>query len=121
MRKSLAAGATGPAQLGRDILIEIRGPELAEAQRGSHGRANMSFRVFVCESCSSKVGIEEKSKERPSVCPKCRGMLMSGGTSEEFKGSVVVCPDCGNSFLYGEAPFKCAFCDHTFRDQFTYF
>lgn len=85
------------------------------------GWPSMTFKVFVCESCSSEVAVDAKSKERPMSCPKCRGMLVSDRTSEEFKGSKVDCPDCGNSFLYEQAPFKCAFCDHSFTKHFGYF
>jgi hypothetical protein len=81
----------------------------------------MAYKVFMCESCPTRVALDEKVKERPVACPKCRGMLESQGKVEGFEGMKVDCPDCENSFLVDKQPFKCAFCDHTFSRNYKYF
>ena len=81
----------------------------------------MSYRVYRCESCPTRVAVDEKLKQRPITCPKCRGMLVLEGREEQFAGEKVECPDCENSFYAEKPPFKCAFCDHTFSKDYRYF
>ena len=81
----------------------------------------MAYKVYRCESCPTKIAYDEKVRETPLSCPKCRGMLVRDVNVEEFEGSEVRCPDCENAFRIAKPPFKCAFCDHTFSEGFAYF
>jgi hypothetical protein len=81
----------------------------------------LAYKIYRCESCPTKIAYEEKVKERPLSCPKCRGMLIREANREEFEGTEVSCPDCENTFKVVKPPFKCAFCDHTFSKDLTYF
>ena len=81
----------------------------------------MAYKVYACESCPTKVAVDEKLKIRPAACPKCRGMLEAQGTAEQPVGTSVQCPDCGNTFYVEKAPFKCTFCDYTFSKGYKYF
>ena len=81
----------------------------------------MAYKVYRCESCPTRIAFDEKVKERPLSCPKCRGMLIREPNQGEFGGMEVNCPDCENSFRVDKPPFKCAFCDHTFTEGYNYF
>jgi len=81
----------------------------------------MAYKIFQCESCSTRIAVDEKVKDRPIACPNCRGMLVLEGVANEFDGERFTCPDCGNFFKYRGEPFKCAFCDHSFSSRGKYF
>ena len=81
----------------------------------------MAYKVYSCESCPTKVAVDARLKVRPIACPKCRGMLQTEGMAEEPEGTKIECPDCETIFYTETAPFKCAFCDHTFSKGYRYF
>ena len=81
----------------------------------------MGYKVYRCESCWSEIWVDESIKEKPIACPKCRGMLVQDRVDGEPQGEKYDCPNCENSFYGKEPPFKCAFCDHTFRKDYSYF
>jgi predicted RNA-binding Zn-ribbon protein involved in translation (DUF1610 family) len=80
----------------------------------------MTHRIFKCESCPTEIGVDKKLKERPLACPKCRGMV-SFDREGDPEGKTYDCPNCENSFVCTQEPFKCPFCDYTFSKSYKYF
>ncbi len=81
----------------------------------------MGYKIFRCESCSAQVAVDDKVKEKPIACPKCRGMIIFDRLEGEVEGKIYECPECDNSFAYKGVPYKCTFCDHNFSRKDRYF
>ncbi|MDD3649514.1 MAG: hypothetical protein WBJ76_03215 [Candidatus Hydrothermia bacterium] len=69
-------------------------------------------KFFECRSC----GYIVVSETTPLFCPMCR---MSMREVPEVKGKFksIVCTACGNEFSFRQdyPPYKCAYCNNTFK------